>query len=94
MTAWEGDVMGNAAVSVIVPVYNAEKTLPACLESILGQSFEDMEVLAVDDGSTDGSLRVLRDFAARDPRVRVFSQRNSGVAAARNLAIDYEAGNY
>lgn len=94
MTAWEGDVMGNAAVSVIVPVYNAEKTLPACLESILGQSFEDMEVLAVDDGSTDGSLRVLRDFAARDPRVRVFSQRNSGVAAARNLAIDNASGDY
>ena len=86
--------MGNAAVSVIVPVYNAEKTLPACLESILGQSFEDMEVLAVDDGSTDGSLRVLRDFAARDPRVRVFSQRNSGVAAARNLAIDNASGDY
>lgn len=86
--------MRSATVSVIVPAYNAEKTLPACLESILGQSFEEMEVLAVDDGSTDGSLGVLRDFAARDPRVRVFAQANCGVAAARNLAIENALGDY
>ena len=56
----------QAAVSVIVPVYNAEKTLAGCIGSVLHQSFEDIEVLAVDDGSTDQSLQLLREFAAQD----------------------------
>ena len=84
----------QAAVSVIVPVYNAEKTLAGCIGSVLHQSFEDIEVLAVDDGSTDQSLQLLREFAAQDGRVRVFAQANSGVAAARNLAINHATGKY
>ena len=86
--------MKRAAVSVIVPVYNAEKTLAGCLGSVLRQPFEDIEVLAVDDGSTDGSLPLLREIAAQDGRVRVFAQANGGVAAARNLAIDNAVGTY
>ena len=86
--------MKRAAVSVIVPVYNAEKTLAGCLGSVLRQPFEDIEVLAVDDGSTDQSLQRLREIAAQDGRVRVFAQANSGVAAARNLAINHATGKY
>lgn len=84
----------RAAVSVIVPVYNAEKTIDKCLQSVLGQSFADMEVLAVDDGSTDGSLARLQAIAQQDGRVRVFSQANSGVCAARNHAINQAQGTY
>lgn len=84
----------RAAVSVIVPVYNAEKTLSRCMESILRQTWTDIEVLAVDDGSTDQSLNLLRDFEAKDGRVRVFAQANTGVAAARNLAINNACGTY
>lgn len=84
----------GAAVSVIVPVYNAEKTLVSCIGSVLHQPFEDIEVLAVDDGSTDQSLALLREIAARDGRVRVFAQDNSGVAAARNLALNHAVGTY
>lgn len=84
----------RAAVSVIVPVYNAEKTLASCIGSVLSQSFEDIEVLAVDDGSTDQSLTLLRELAAQDGRMRVFAQANSGVAAARNLAINNATGKY
>ena len=86
--------MATKRVSVIVPVYNAEKTLARCLDSVLGQTMEDLEVLAVDDGSTDDSLRLLREYAARDARVRVFAQANSGVAAARNLAVSHAEGEY
>ena len=84
----------GAAVSVIVPVYNAEKTLVSCIGSVLHQPFEDIEVLAVDDGSTDQSLALLREIAEQDGRVRVFAQDNSGVAAARNLALNHAVGTY
>lgn len=81
-------------VSVIIPVYNAEKYLAQCLESVLGQTVSDFEVLVVDDGSTDGSELVAERFAARDSRVRIFRQPNSGVSAARNLALDHARGLY
>lgn len=74
-------------VSVIVPVYNAEKTLERCVGSILQQTHTALEVLLVDDGSTDGSLTMLRRFEACDERVRGLAKANGGVAAARNLAI-------
>jgi len=81
-------------VSVIVPVYNAEKTIESCIGSILNQTYRELEVLAVDDGSTDQSLVLLRAMEAADGRMRVFSQANSGVAAARNLAINQARGVY
>ncbi|MCI5956747.1 MAG: glycosyltransferase [Clostridiales bacterium] len=81
-------------VSVIVPVYNAEKTIESCIGSILNQTYRELEVLAVDDGSTDQSLALLRAMEAADGRMRVFSQANSGVAAARNLAINQARGVY
>lgn len=84
----------SCLVSVIVPVYNAEKTIESCMGSILNQTYRELEVLAVDDGSTDQSLALLRAMEAADGRMRVFSQANSGVAAARNLAINQARGVY
>ena len=65
-------------ISVIVPCYNVEAYLPRCLESILGQSYPELEVLCVDDGSSDGTLQVLAHYADVDSRVHVFSQENCG----------------
>lgn len=81
-------------VSVIVPVYNPGRYLAGCLDSVLGQTLRQLEVLCVDDGSTDGSATVLDDYAARDSRVRVFHRQNSGAAASRNFALDQIAGRY
>ena len=81
-------------VSIIVPVYNAETTLRRCIDSVLGQSFEDFELLLVDDGSRDGSPGICDDYAGRDSRVKVFHQPNGGVSSARNFALDHAGGTY
>lgn len=81
-------------ISVIVPVYKAEAYLHDCVDSILSQTFSDFELLLVDDGSPDNCLAVCRAYAARDPRVQVFHQENQGQAAARNLALQYAAGQW
>ena len=81
-------------ISVIVPVYNTEKLVGRCLRSIVGQTFEDFEVLVIDDGSTDGTGEVIGQFAAADQRVRCLSTANSGVSAARNLGLDNAEGEY
>ncbi|MFF5895623.1 CDP-glycerol glycerophosphotransferase family protein [Streptomyces argenteolus] len=74
-------------LSVVVPVHNVEDYLEECLRSLAGQSLADIEVVLVDDGSTDGSGRIARDFAARDPRFRCVRQSNAGLSAARNTGI-------
>lgn len=79
-------------VSVIIPVYNVERYLGECLDSILGQTLEDIEVVCVDDGSADASPEILADYAARDPRVRVVRQENAGSGAARNRALEMATG--
>jgi hypothetical protein len=79
-----GDV---PAVSVVIPALNAERTLAATLESVLSQSFDDFEAILIDDGSTDATPSIARSFAARDPRLRILTQENSGVADARNAGI-------
>ena len=84
----------SPVVSIIVPVYNAAATLPRCADSILAQEFTDFELLLVDDGSTDGSAALCDRYAAADPRVRVLHQSNSGVSAARNLALEQAAGEW
>lgn len=81
-------------VSIIVPVYNAEKTLSRCVDSILNQTYQDLEVLLVDDGSSESSGALCDQYAARDSRVKVFHQKNSGVSASRNLALDNARGIY
>lgn len=75
-------------VSVIIPAFNAERTLGETLESALAQTLQDIEVIVIDDGSTDGTREIARSFAARDPRVRIVVQENGGVADARNAGIN------
>lgn len=79
-------------VSVVVPVYKAEATLQACLDSILGQTLANIEVVCVNDGSPDGCAAILAAAAERDSRVRVLTQENAGVSAARNAGIDAARG--
>ena len=82
-------------ISVIVPVYNAEHTLARCLDSLLAQTVPAIEILCVDDGSTDGSGEILKNYTARDPRIRLFTVlKNKGPSAARNLALTRTRGRY
>ncbi|WP_198289873.1 bifunctional glycosyltransferase/CDP-glycerol:glycerophosphate glycerophosphotransferase [Nocardioides sp. Iso805N] len=81
-------------MSIVVPVYNVAAFLPACLDSLLGQSLAEVEVICVDDGSTDDSLRILQEYAARDPRVQVLQQANAGQGAARNTAMPLVRGEF
>lgn len=75
-------------ISIVVPVYNAERTLNECVDSILSQTYSHFELLLVDDGSTDKSGVICDAYAAKDSRVRVFHKPNGGVSSARNLGID------
>lgn len=81
-------------VSILVPVYNTQEYLPRCLDSLLNQTCADIEILAVNDGSKDGSLAVLQAYAAKDQRVRVFDQPNGGIASTRNLGLKEARGKY
>lgn len=81
-------------ISVIVPVYNAERHLRQCIDSILSQSFSNFELLLVDDGSTDTSGTLCEQYAAKDARVQVLHQKNAGVSAARNCGLDEASGEF
>ncbi len=82
-------------ISVIVPVYNVELYLAACLDSLCGQTFEDTEILLINDGSTDGSAAIMAEYAARYPqKIRCFHQENRGQAAARNRGIELSQGEF
>ena len=80
--------------SIIVPVYNAEKYLPKCINSLLAQSVTDFELLLVNDGSNDGSLALCNEYAAKDSRVKVYDKPNGGVSSARNYGIERAVGEY
>ncbi|MFE5596962.1 CDP-glycerol glycerophosphotransferase family protein [Streptomyces sp. NPDC056549] len=75
-------------LSVIVPIYNVEQYLPACLNSLAVQTFQDLEVLMIDDGSTDGSNAIAAEFAAKDDRFRLIRKENAGLGAARNTGLE------
>lgn len=81
-------------ISIIVPIYNAERYLDECLESIRQQTYKDFEVVCVNDGSVDNSERICKDFANKDTRFRLISQVNQGVSAARNTGLDNATGEY
>ena len=82
------------SISVIIPAYNIAGFLPRALDSILNQTFKDIEVIVVDDGSKDDTGKVCDEYAVRDPRVRALHQKNSGAHAARNVAMDNASGKY
>jgi glycosyltransferase involved in cell wall biosynthesis len=81
-------------ISVILPVYNVEKYLEDCLDSLLRQTYRNIELIIIDDGSTDGSGKICDAFAVRDERIRVFHKRNEGVSAARNKGIEEACGKW
>lgn len=81
-------------LSIIVPVYNVAQYLSACVDSLLTQTWKNLEVILVDDGSTDESWAVMQAYASRDSRVRLFQQPNKGVSAARNLGLEQARGEY
>lgn len=82
----------SCLVSIIIPVYNVENYLPACLDSVINQTYHNIEILLVDDGSTDGSGIICDKYAAKDNRIRVLHQNNSGVAIARINAFNISTG--
>lgn len=82
------------AISVIVPVYNAEKYLHRCIDSVLAQTYTDFELLLIDDGSKDKSGEICDEYAQKDSRVRVFHKENGGVSSARNLGLDNAKGEW
>lgn len=81
-------------VSIIVPVYNVEKYLKRCLDSLVNQTLKDIEIICINDGSTDGSLAILNEYVRNDDRIVVINQENSGQSVARNRGIDVAKGEY
>ena len=86
--------MTSPQISVIIPVFNKEKYLSQCLESVIGQTFSDMEIICVNDGSTDHSPEILTQYAAREARLCIINQKNRGLSAARNAGMDAARGTY
>lgn len=81
-------------VSIIIPVYNAEPYISRCLNSLITQTFTEIEILCINDGSTDGSLRILNAYAQSDSRIRIISQTNRGMGGARNIGVDAATADY
>lgn len=86
--------VNDSLVSIIVPIYNAEKYLDSCIQSVLRQAYTNWELILIDDGSTDKSGRIAEEYGFADERITVFHQKNLGVSLARNQGIDEATGNY
>lgn len=84
----------KALISIIVPVFNTSKYLPHCLDSILHQTYKNIEVIIVDDGSTDDSLKIIKKYAKENSNIRYFTQKNCGQATARNKGVKFANGDY
>lgn len=84
----------NQIISVIVPVYNVEKYIKRCIESIINQSYKELEIILVDDGSTDASGRICDEFLNLDQRIKVIHKKNGGLSDARNCGIEAATGGY
>ena len=81
-------------VSILVPVYNVERFLPQCLDSLVAQTLEDIQIICINDGSTDGSLEILERYAAQDSRIEIIDKPNSGYGASMNCGLDAARGEY
>ncbi len=81
-------------ISVIIPFYNSEKYIKICIESIINQSLKDIEIICINDGSTDNSLEIIEQLSLTDSRIKIYSQENKGVSAARNLGLSLSKGKY
>ena len=83
-----------ALLSVIIPVYNVEPYLEQCLDSVINQTYKNLEIICINDGSTDNSLKILEKYQKKDSRIKLINQKNKGVAAARNAGLDIATGEY
>lgn len=81
-------------VSVIIPVYNVEAYLPKCLDSVTGQSYANLEIICVDDGTPDNSVEIIKKYAEKDKRITLISQKNQGLSGARNTGVKAASGEY
>lgn len=81
-------------VTIIVPIYNVSKYLPKCIDSILSQTYRNLEILLIDDGSTDDSSKIAKDFAKKNPRIKYIHQSNAGQSSARNLGLKHASGKF
>ena len=81
-------------VTVIVPIYNMERVLRRCLDSLVSQTERDIEIILVDDGSTDNSADICEEYAGRDDRLRIVRKKNGGICSARNAGLDIARGEY
>ena len=86
--------LDNPLISVIIPIYNAEQYLGQCLDSVKGQTYRNLEIICLNDGSTDNSLEIMRKHAAQDERIRVIDKRNQGYGASCNRGLDEAHGTY
>ena len=84
----------NEIISVIVPVYNVEKYLDRCLQSILGQTYTHLEVICVNDGSTDNSISILKEYEKKDGRIKIITKPNGGLSSARNTGLKHATGTF
>ena len=81
-------------VSIIVPVYNAAPYLNQCVSSLTNQTLQEIEIILINDGSTDGSITILEELAAQDERIKLFSQENQGLSVTRNVGLSHSTGEY
>lgn len=86
--------MEKKCVSIIIPVYNVKQHIEKCIESVCGQTYSNLEIIIVDDGSTDGTIEICNNLKKRDPRIQIFHTSNQGVSHARNLGLDKATGEY
>ena len=90
----QGTYGGEKKVSVIIPVYNTQKYLGPCMDSVVNQSLREIEIVCVNDGSTDGSLEMLCEYAKKDDRITVYGQENCGLSVTRNRGLEHASGKY
>ena len=81
-------------ISIIIPIYNVEQYLPQCLDSIINQTYKNLEIILINDGSTDNSGKICDNYAKVDNRIHVFHKKNEGVTSARNLGLDKCTGDF
>ncbi|OUQ56652.1 hypothetical protein B5E58_10530, partial [Tyzzerella sp. An114] len=86
--------MENKKISVIVPIYNVEKYLNRCVDSIINQTYKNLEIILVDDGSPDNCGKICDEYAKKDNRIKVVHKENGGVSSARNVGLNIATGDY
>ena len=90
----EDEAMDNPLISVIIPVYNVEKYLRECVDSVLNQTYDNFEIILIDDGSTDSSGKICDEYAYKDASITVVHKENEGQSVARNIGIEYSSGDW